>query len=275
MDFAQRQEIEIELFLHALERRHGYDFRGYAPASLKRRVRALQAASGARSISELTERLIHDGQFLPEVIARLSVPVSEMFRSPRTFAVLRSEVLPVLASYPQLNIWQAGCAHGEEAYSLAILLQECGLYARSQIHATDISEAALAKAREGIYPLREARLYSENYLRAGGSGSLSDWYTAMYNHIKLDERLKQRISFAHHNLVADGVFGEMQLILCRNVLIYFGEALRQRVLGLFRDSLARGGFLVLGDRERLDLTGMAQDFRMILPGVPVYRRLGG
>jgi chemotaxis protein methyltransferase CheR len=227
--------------------------------------------SGEKTISDLTRRLLHDEGFLGTAIGRLSVPVSEMFRGPRVFELLRKEVMPLLASYPRINIWQAGCAHGEEAYSLAIVLKECGLYHRAQIYATDMSNEALAKAREGIYPLREARLYTENYLKSGGSGSLSDWYTAAYNHIKLDESLKERISFIHHNLVADGVFGEMQLVLCRNVLIYFGDELQERALGLFRDSLVRGGFLVLGDRERLDYSALAGHFRPLEPGLPLYR----
>ncbi|MDB5969418.1 MAG: Chemotaxis protein methyltransferase CheR [Hydrocarboniphaga sp.] len=273
MDLQSRQDIEIGLFMQALRLRHGYDFAGYARASFNRRVRALAEASGAASISALTERLIHDEPFLAEVIGRLSVPVSEMFRNPPVFDLLRREVLPVLASYPQINIWQAGCAHGEEAYSMAILLKEAGLYARARIYATDISELALERARAGIYPLREAQLFSSNYLQAGGSGSLSDWYTAAYQHIKLDQALAERITFANHNLAADGVFGEMHLILCRNVLIYFGEPLQQRALALFRDSLVRGGFLCLGDRERPSEPRFAQDFGAIAPGASVFRRV--
>lgn len=273
MELQARQDIEIELFTLALKRRHGYDFGGYAQASFNRRVRALAESSGGLSISALTERLIHDDAFLPEVIGRLSVPVSEMFRNPAVFDLLRREVLPLLASYPQINIWQAGCAHGEEAYSVAILLKEAGLYSRSRIYATDISDVALQRARDGIYPLREARLYSNNYLQAGGCGSLSDWYTAAYNHIKLDESLAERITFTHHNLAADGIFGEMHLILCRNVLIYFGEDLQQRALGLFRDSLVRGGHLCLGERERPADARFGEDFRAIAPGASVFRRI--
>jgi len=273
MHLSDRQDIEIELFLRALKLRHGYDFDGYAAASIKRRVQSLQTSLHARSISELTERLIHEERFVDAVIARLSVPVSEMFRNPAVFKLLRDEVMPLLASYPQINVWQAGCAHGEEVYSLAILLKETGLYSRTQIYATDISDDALAKAQEGIYPLRDARVYSENYLKAGGSGSLSDWYTAMYQHIKLDDALKARVTFANHNLVSDGVFGEMHLILCRNVLIYFGDALQNRVLELFRDSLVRGGFLCIGSKETLNFSRVAQEFKPLQPTVPVYRRV--
>lgn len=273
MHASDRQDIELGLFLQALKLRHGYDFSGYAAASFKRRVIGLQAAVGAPTISRLTERLIHDDGFIREVIERLSVPVSEMFRDPRTFRHLREDVMPWLSTYPAVNVWQAGCAHGEEVYSLAIVLKECGLYERSHVFATDFSDAALARAEEGIYPLREARLFSDNYLKAGGAGSLSDWYTARYRHIKLDDGLKARITFANHNLAADGVFGEMQLILCRNVLIYFNDELQERVLGLFRDSLARGGFLCLGNRETLSRTGVEGDFVQLRPDLPLYRRV--
>lgn len=265
------EDIEVDLFTQALRLRYGYDFSGYAQASFRRRIRALVVSSGMKTITAVTDRLLHDAGFVPQVIAKLSVPVSEMFRHPRTFELLRREVMPVLASYPQINVWQAGCAHGEEAYSLAIVLKECGLYNRSRIYATDFSDVALDRAREGIYPLREARLFSDNYLQGGGSGSLSDWYTALYNHIKLDESLKERIMFVNHNLVGDGVFGEMHLILCRNVLIYFGDALQRRAIDLFRDSLVRSGFLVLGEREQPVGGGFARDFRQIALGQPIYR----
>ncbi|HEX4872904.1 MAG TPA: protein-glutamate O-methyltransferase CheR [Nevskiaceae bacterium] len=271
MNPAEIDDLELDLFVEALRRRHGYDFSGYVRASLKRRVQALQAISGARTVSHLTERVLHEPAFVEQVIERLSVPVSEMFRTPSLFRLLREEVVPVLASWPRITIWQAGCAHGEEVYSLAILLSECGLYDRCRIHATDFSEAALARAREGIYPLREARLYSENYLKAGGTGTLSDWYVAAYQHIKLDDRLKANISFSHHNLVADGAFAEMQLILCRNVLIYFERGLQDRVIELFRGSLARRGFLCLGSKESLAFSSLASEFETVAPGHSLYR----
>lgn len=270
---SDRQDVEIELFLQALRLRHGYDFSGYAPASFKRRVLALQAAVGAPSVSRLIERLIHEDGFLREVIARLSVPVSEMFRDPLTFRHLREDVMPMLATWPSINIWQAGCAHGEEVYSLAIVLRECGLYERAHIFATDFSDEALARAEEGIYPLREARTYSDNYLRAGGNGSLSDWFTARYQHFKMDESLRARVTFANHNLVSDGVFGEMQLIVCRNVLIYFGDELQDRALRLFRDSLVHGGFLCVGGKETLAYSDVATDFERLHPDGSLYRRI--
>lgn len=265
-------EVELELFVRALKLRHGYDFGEYARASLRRRVQSLVQAQGCDSIGELTGRMIRDDALLPQIIAGLSVPVSEMFRDPAVFRKLRDEVLPLLASYPQINIWQAGCAFGQEVYSLAILLQEAGLYERSQIYATDFSDAAIARAQEGIFPAREARLYSENYLAAGGSHSLSDYYHARYELITIDESLKRNVTFANHNLVCDGVFCEAHLILCRNVLIYFTDPLQNHVLELFRDSLVRSGFLCLGTRENISFARAGRDFRAIDASLRIFQR---
>lgn len=271
MHLTDRQDIELNLFVQALRLRHGYDFSQYAPASLKRRVQALASGAQARSISEVTERLIHDDTFISQVIEKLSVPVSELFREPQSFLTLREEVLPELASFPHLNIWQAGCAHGEEVYSLAVVLQECGLYERAQIYATDISDAALAKAHEGIYSARELTQFRENYQRSGGRKTLETYFTHRYELLKADESLKRNITFANHNLVSDGVFGEMNLILCRNVLIYFTDPLQDRVLRLFRDSLTRGGYLSIGAKESLSLSSVAKDFKAVRKGVTLFR----
>ena len=272
MHLTDRQDIEVALFTEALRKRHGYDFGQYAPASFKRRVLSLVTALHLRSISELTERVIHDEGFVHAVIERLSVPVSELFREPQTFMALRERVLPALASYPHINIWQAGCAHGEEAYSMAILLRETGMYERAQIYATDFSDAALAKAQEGIYPARELPLYLENYRKAGGKARLQDYFTEKYDLLKMHDELRANITFANHNLVSDGVFGEMHLILCRNVLIYFTDPLQDRVLGLFRDSLVRGGYLCIGIKESLSFSGVAADFQLLSKDLPVFRR---
>jgi chemotaxis protein methyltransferase CheR len=271
MSRPEPDDVELELFIRALQLRHGYDFSQYTRASFKRRVQSLVIAHGCASIGELTARLLRDDAFLAPLVAGLSVPVSEMFRNPYVFKALREEVFPLLASYPHLNIWQAGCAFGEEVYSLAILLQEAGLYDRAQIYATDFNDAALARAQEGIFPSREARTYSENYIAAGGAGSLSDYYHARYEHIKLDEQLKRNITFANHNLVADGVFCEPHLILCRNVLIYFTNALQDHVLGLFRDSLVRGGFLCLGNKETLDFAPAGKRFVAVNQRARIFR----
>jgi chemotaxis protein methyltransferase CheR len=254
------EDIEIDLFVRAMKLRHGFDFSEYAPASLKRRVRELVRIHETGTISELNRRVLHEPDFLPRIIEGLSVPVSDMFRDPAVFRALRDEVLPLLASYPQINIWQAGCAHGQEVYSLAILLEEAGLYDRCQIYATDFNDAALARAQEGIYPAREARDWSRNYQDAGGLHSLGDYYSARYEYIKLDQRLRRNVVFLNHNLVTDEVFCEAHLILCRNVLIYFSNPLQDRTLGLFRDSLVRGGFLCLGTRENILFASSASDF---------------
>lgn len=267
-------DIEVDAFVQAMARRHGYDFAGYAPASLKRRVLGLAQAMQADSVGALTARVLRDDALVPQVIAGLSVPVSEMFRNPSVFRKLRDEVFPILASYPHINIWQAGCAHGQEVYSLAILLEEAGLYERCQIYATDFNDEALARAQEGIFPVRDARQYTENYLAAGGRRSLSDYYHARYDFMKLDERLRRRVTFANHNLVCDGVFCEAHLILCRNVLIYFADDLQDRVLGLFRDSLVRGGFLCLGNRESISFAPRARALLPFDAALRIYRNPG-
>jgi chemotaxis protein methyltransferase CheR len=268
------EDIEVQLFVRAMQLRHGYDFSEYAPASLKRRVQQLVRTHGVASISELNSRVLHEDGFVTRVIEGLSVPVSEMFRDPPVFRALRDKVFPVLASYPEINIWQAGCAHGQEVYSLAILLEEAGLYDRSRIYATDFNDAALAIAADGIYATREARDWSRNYMEAGGSHSLSDYYSARYDFIKLDQRLRRNVTFFNHNLVTDEVFCEAHLILCRNVLIYFSNPLQDRTLGLFRDSLVRGGFLCLGTRENIDFSPAGASFTDVEHALRIYQ-VGG
>jgi chemotaxis protein methyltransferase CheR len=269
------QDIELELFARGLQLRHGHDFSMYSQASFKRRVLGLVQSGGFDSISALTDRMLREADYLPQILAGLSVPVSEMFRDPEVFRLLRERVLPMLASYPQINIWQAGCAFGQETYSLAILLEEAGLYDRSRIFATDFSDLALHRARESIYPIRDARLYSQNYLAAGGQRSLSDYYHARYDFIKLDQHLQRNVTFLNHNLASDGVFCEAHLVVCRNVLIYFSDALQERALKLMRDSLVRQGFLCLGNRESLDHAPSRRDFVPIDASARVYRLAAG
>jgi chemotaxis protein methyltransferase CheR len=271
VDEQELDNIELELFIKAMQRRHGYDFSQYAQASLKRRVLQLVEQFQSRTISGLIERVMHEPQLLPRMLDGLTVPASDMFRDPTMFRGLREQVLPLLASYPQINIWQAGCAHGQEVYSLAILLEEAGLYDRTQIFATDLSERALQQAQEGIYPAREAQQWSRNYQASGGTHSLADYYSARYNLLKLDQRLRQNVTFAQHNLVSDGVFCEAHLILCRNVMIYFSNTLQDRVLSLFQDSLVRGGFLCIGMRESLDYATTATHFSPFQESLRIYR----
>lgn len=250
MDESKIQDIEIGLFLDALFQRYDYDFRNYAKASLKRRVLGLAAAERL-SVAELIPLVLRREDYLAEVIAQLSVPVSEMYRDPPVFKALRETVLPLLQTYPRINVWQAGCATGEEVYSLAIMLEEEGLLERTQIYATDINDSALHKAEDGIFPVHNLAGFEKNYKNAGGKAEFADYYVANADFFRIYKRLRQKIVFAHHNLVSDGVFCEVQLILCRNVLIYFNDELQKRVLELFHNSLVRGGFLCLGTRESL------------------------
>lgn len=271
MPRSRQEDMEIHLFVEAMRLRYGYDFSHYAKASLKRRVHGLKRIFHLEHVSELIPRLIWDETLLPQILANLSVPVTEMFRDPEVFLYLRHEVVPMLKSFPQIVVWQIGCATGEEVYSLAILLKEEGLYERTRIFATDINDVALAQAEEGIFPARKMQEYSKNYFKAGGRGSLSDYYHADYDLVKMDESLKSNIMFTHHNVVSDGVFSEAHLVLCRNVLIYFDRTLQNRVLKLMRDSLVRGGFLCLGSKETLELADVAKDFRALDAVKRVYR----
>lgn len=265
------EDRALDLFLHTLNVCHGYDFSGYARAPLKRRAEQLAADLDVPGVGHLIPRLIYEPAVLGEVIARLSVPVSDMFRDPCVFAALREQVFPVLSSYPRLNIWQAGCAQGEEAYSTAILAEEAGLLSRCHVYATDINDQALSRAVEGIFPAARIPAFAENYAEAGGQGRFADYYRSRYDLMRMRSRLRERVVFAHHNLVTDGVFAETHLIMCRNVLIYFSQALKERALQLFADSLVRGGYLVLGTRETLRFSALAPYFEAVSEGHRIYR----
>ncbi|WP_198649959.1 CheR family methyltransferase [Zobellella maritima] len=250
------ETIELELLLEAIFRRYGYDFRHYARASLKRRVAQRMQRAGVGRVADLIPLILHDRECFDSFLKDMSVTVTDMFRDPDFFAALRSQVIPVLKTYPFIKIWHAGCATGEEVYSLAILLKEEGLYERTQIYATDYNNHSLAIAREGIYSLKQMQQYSENYIRAGGRGSFSNYYHAKYGAAKMHESLKENVTFANHNLATDGVFGEMQMVICRNVLIYFDQQLQNRVLTLLHDSLSPRGFLCLGNKESLKFSAV-------------------
>lgn len=266
------EKIEINLFLEALYQRYGYDFRNYARASVRRRVRHLLITSGAKNITALTSRLLYEEDFARQTILEFSIAVTEMFRDPGFYASVRKNVIPYLSTYPFLKIWHAGCASGEEVYSLAILLQEEGLYERSTIFATDFNEVVLEKAREGIYPLKDIRQYVANYQQAGGKKPFTDYFHAQYDSAIIDRSLKRKITFASHNLVTDGVFGEMHLIFCRNVLIYFDRALQDRVLNVFNQSLDRAGFLCLGNKESLEFSAVASQFKVVDRSEKIYQK---
>ena len=265
-------DIEIRLLVDAIFLRYGQDFRDYAPASLKRRVLQGQQRMGAPSISALQERVLHDPDAFAQLLQYLTVPVSEMFRDPPYFLALRRQVVPVLRTYPSLKVWVAGCSTGEEPYSLAILLQEEGLLDRTILYATDINHASLDKARRGIFALDHMQAFTRNYQRAGGTRSFSDYYTAAYGGALFDRSLRDSITFADHSLATDAVFSEMQLVSCRNVLIYFNRKLQDRALGLFHDSLAHRGFLGLGSKETLEFSAYGPRFEPVSRAERIYRK---
>ena len=266
------EQIELRLLLEAIRLKYGYDFSGYTEDVLKRRLSANLSKHGFKCASEMISKILHEPDFFDSVVYDLSITVTEMFRDPAFYLALRKEVIPVLRTYPFINIWHAGCATGQEVYSMAILLKEEGLYDKAQIYATDINEAALKKAREAIYPAEYLRQYTENYQKAGGKESFANYYHAKYGGAKIDKSLKRNITFANHNLVTDGVFAETHLILCRNVFIYFAKPLQDRVLKLFKDSLCRGAFLCLGGSESIDFSTVVDDFERFVSEEKIYRK---
>jgi chemotaxis protein methyltransferase CheR len=268
----KNDEIEIRLLLEAIYLKYGYDFRQYGKAHLKRRILRRLGLSQLASISEMQHRILIDRDFFETLLLDLSINVSEMFRDPHFYLAVRQEVVPELKTYPFVRIWHAGCATGEEVYSMAIMLTEEGLYERSQIYATDFNEVILQRAREGIYPVSAVREYTSNYQKAGGTGSFSDYYTAKYDAVIFHQKLREKIVFADHNLATDGVFGEMHLIFCRNVLIYFEKELQQRAIQLFYESLRPGGFLCLGAKESLRFTDLEDRFETFLAPEKIYRK---
>lgn len=272
MDPAEVEKIEIDLLLEAIYRRYGYDFRHYARASLRRRVRHILIHSPCERIADLIPLILHDEAFARRAIFDFSITVSEMFRDPGFYVALRHSVAPYLHTYPFFKAWVAGCATGEEVYSLAILLAEEGLYDRATIYATDYNETALQKARESIYPLKDVQQYTANYQKAGGRASFADYYHAHYDSAILSQSLKANLTFSTHNLVSDGVFAEVQLILCRNVLIYFDRSLQNWVLTTLAKSLSRGGFLCLGAKETLEFSSVADQFRPVDAANRIYQK---
>jgi len=260
MEGEKTEAIEIDLLLEAIHRRYGHDFKGYSRSHIIRRVKSFLAKSGQDSVAELIPKVLRDEAFFEMLVFELSVTVTQMFRDPSVFKSIRTKVVPILRTHPFLRIWVAGCATGEEAYSIAILLKEEGLYDHSTIFATDFNDTALEKARDGIYDLGQIRQSTENYQRSGGPKSFSEYYHAEFGAAKLDQSLKNKLVFANHNLATDSVFSEMHLILCRNVMIYFDRELQDRVFGLFSDSLVRGGFLCIGTSEEVQFSNFRKDF---------------
>ncbi len=247
------------LLLTIYERRH-YDFRRYARASLRRRLDLARVELRCQSLRELEAKVTADDHAFGQLVRILTVPVSEMFRDPEFFRVFREQVVPELCTYPSLKLWVAGCSSGEEVYSLAIVLAEEGLLDRCLIYATDINEECLAQARAGVYPIERMKLFSDSYFKSGGKRSLSNYYTAAYEGAALARSLATNIVFSDHSLATDSVFSEVQVVTCRNVMIYFDRSLQDRVLGLFRDALSRRGFLGLGSKETVRFSDHAANF---------------
>lgn len=244
-------ELEIDLFLEAIFRRYSHDFRGYARPTLRRRLTQALTAMRCESLSELQHRVLRDPLQLARVLQYLTIQVSDLFRDPSFYRALRTRVLPVLRTYPSLKVWVAGCSTGEELYSLTILFDEEDLLKRTIFYATDVSTEALRQAESGVYDVARAKQFSRNYQDAGGKRSLSDYYTAAYGGVAFDRRLRSNVVFSDHSIATDNVFAEVHLVTCRNVLIYFDPELRDRAVGLFRESLVRKGFLGLGAKENL------------------------
>ena len=267
------ERIEIELLLEAIERHYGFDFRGYAVGSLRRRLWRSAAEEGVQSISGLQEKVLHDPQAMERLLSGLSVNVTTMFRDPTFYVAFRECVVPLLRTYPFIRVWNAGCSTGEETYSLAILLEEEGLYDRARIYATDFNSDVLARARAGELPLDRMQEYTQNYQRAGGTGDFSAYYSVEGTVAKLHDRLSEHVVFAQHNLASDRSFNEFNVVLCRNVLIYFGRDLQQRVHRLFYDSLARFGVLGLGQKETLRFTDLEDCYEELDAREKLYRRI--
>jgi len=264
--------IELDLLLEAVFRKYGYDFREYSRAHVKRRLYNRIKQHELQSFSQLQHLLLYDEQTFQEVLRDLSINVTEMFRDPTFYAKMRTEVVPLLKTYPYLKIWHAGCSTGEEVYSFAILLHEEGLYERSQIYATDFNTDVLETAKRGIYPTSRIKEYTMNYQEAGGKDSFSNYYTARYDAVIFDAALKKNIVFAEHNLVTDSVFAEAHLIICRNVLIYFNRSLQNKVLQLFSESLIKGGFLGLGSKENILFSPIENSYKTIDGEQKIYQK---
>jgi len=267
------EQIEIELLLEGIYQHYGFDFRSYAYASIRRRLWKRIEAEGLSTISGLQDQVLHNPPMMEKLLLDLSINVTSMFRDPGFYRVFREQVIPTLRTYPFIRVWHAGCATGEEVYSMAILLEEEGLYERSRIYATDINEVVLQKAKSGIFPLERMQEYTENYIAAGGKRAFSDYYTAKYGGALFSPGLTKNVVFSQHNLVTDRSFSEFNVILCRNVLIYFDKTLQSRVLTLFYDSLAMFGILALGSKESLRFSPYEECYEQINGPEKIYRKV--
>ena len=271
-DTNQTINIEIDLILDAIFQKYGYVFRNYSRAHVKRRLLHRLAGSHLKSLSQMQHEVLYDPSFFQEILKDLSINVTEMFRDPKFYLALRTEIIPLLKTYPFIKVWHAGCSTGEEVYSFAIVLKEEGLYDRVQIYATDFNRSVLDIAKKGIYPINRIKEFTANYQQAGGKQSFSDYYMADYNSVIFDQSLKKNIVFAEHNLVTDSVFAEVNIIICRNVLIYFNRELQNKVFTLFTESLINGGFLCLGSKETLQFSQNAGLYDVLNAYEKLYKK---
>ncbi|MFL5577016.1 MAG: CheR family methyltransferase [Gemmatimonadaceae bacterium] len=267
------ERVEIELLLEGIYRHYGFDFRSYAYASIRRRLWKRIEAEGLGTVSALQERVLHDPDVMNQLLLDLSINVTAMFRDPTFYVAFRQRVVPLLRTYPFIRVWHAGCSTGEEVYSMAILLEEEGLYDRARIYATDINEVVLHRAKSGIFPLDRMQEYTENYIRAGGARSFSEYYTAKYDGALFRQDLLKNVVFSQHNLVTDRSFAEFTVILCRNVLIYFDRPLQEHVHGLFYDSLSTFGILALGAKESLRFSKYEDCYEQLSGPDRIYRKV--
>ncbi len=268
------QNLEVELLLAGIQKRYGYDFTHYSHASLMRRLEKARAQAHVNRYTELLDKLLHDTQCFDEFLKAMSITVTSMFRDPLFYRTLREKIVPVLKTFPFIKIWHAGCATGEEVYSMALMLHEEGFLARARIYATDFNKRSLDTAERGVYPVKNVEAYTANYFEAGGTNDFSNYYSDSYELVKFKDFLKERITFSYHNLVSDGVFGEMNLICCRNVLIYFDKTLQDQVLAKFSESLRYGAFLCLGNKESLNFTAVKPLFTPVDKKQRIYRKSG-
>ena len=267
------EALEIELLLEGVYRRYGFDFREYATASLKRRLWRRMCAEGLSTVTQLQDRLLRDEACMERLLLDLSISVTAMFRDPSFYVAFREHVVPTLRTYPFTRIWCAGCSTGEEVYSLAILLEEEELYGRTRIYATDINEQVLETARAGVFPLDKMKQYTQNYIRSGGTREFSEYYVAKYDGARFSRSLTENIVFAQHNLVSDRAFNEFNVIVCRNVMIYFDKALQNRVHQLFYESLDTFGALALGRKESVAFTPFADSYDVVDAAERIYRKI--
>lgn len=266
------QDIEMNLLLQAVHLKYGYDFSNYSKTHLKRRILHRLVMSGLNTITEMQNKILWDKEFYLVFLQDLSINVTEMFRDPEFYSIFRKKIIPNLSTYAHIKIWHAGCATGEEVYSLAIILKEENILHKTQIYATDFNKRVLELAKQGIYSKKEMDLHSRNYIESGGKGQLSDYYTSKYGSVLFDKSLSKNIVFADHNLVTDGVFAEVHLVFCRNVLIYFNKTLQNRVLGLFTNSLTNRGILCLGTKESIRFTDYEDKFEVVDKKYKIYKK---